>query len=251
MFDVGWTELMVIGVVGLVVIGPKELPEMFRTMGRFTAKARSMARDFQRAMEAAADEAGVKDVAKDLKAATSVRSLGLDAVKDAATKFEKWDPLKPAAKPAVKPAAALQPLVAPEAEGDSAAKSAAPMGPATTALMQAKEAKRSTQLAGAPAAATPLAAPVPNIKGEARAKPKADPKPAAKVKPKSTKAATTDKSGAVAKPAARLKPTVVALPAKAAQPTDAALPKKARTTKVVTAADVDPTKTPRSRKTEK
>jgi sec-independent protein translocase protein TatB len=66
MFDIGWTELMVIGVVALVVIGPKDLPDMFRTMGRFTAKARSMARYFQRAMEAAADDAGVTDVAKDL-----------------------------------------------------------------------------------------------------------------------------------------------------------------------------------------
>jgi hypothetical protein len=43
---------------------------MFRTLGRFTAKARGMAREFQRAMEAAADETGVKDVAKDLKEAS-------------------------------------------------------------------------------------------------------------------------------------------------------------------------------------
>ena len=50
MFDIGWTELMVVGVVALIVIGPKDLPDMFRTMGRFTAKARSMARDFQRAI---------------------------------------------------------------------------------------------------------------------------------------------------------------------------------------------------------
>ena len=91
---------MVVGVVALIVIGPKDLPDMFRTMGRFTAKARSMARDFQRAMEAAADEAGVKDVAKDLKNVTSARSMGLDAVKNAASKFEKWDPMKPAPKPA-------------------------------------------------------------------------------------------------------------------------------------------------------
>ena len=120
MFDIGWTELMVIGVVALVVIGPKDLPDMFRTMGRFTTKARSMARDFQRAMEAAADEAGVKDVAKDLKAATSARSMGLDAVKNAATKFEKWDPLKPTPKPAA-PTASVTPTPAPSAQTASAA----------------------------------------------------------------------------------------------------------------------------------
>lgn len=97
MLDVGGSELVIIGVVALIVIGPKDLPEMFRTLGRFTGKLRSMARDFQRAMESAADQSGVKDVAKDLKTMTSSKNLGLDAVKDAASKFEKWDPLKPAA----------------------------------------------------------------------------------------------------------------------------------------------------------
>ena len=99
MFDLGMSELLVIGVVALVVIGPKDLPELFRSLGKFTAKLRAMGREFSRAMEAAADEAGVKDVAKDLKAVTSPRSLGLDAVKDAADKFQKWDPLKNAATP--------------------------------------------------------------------------------------------------------------------------------------------------------
>jgi sec-independent protein translocase protein TatB len=97
--EIGWTELMVIGVVALIVIGPKDLPEMFRTLGRFTAKARSMAREFSRAMENAARETGVHEVAKDLKSVSSPKSMGLEAVKTAADKFEKWDPLKNAAKP--------------------------------------------------------------------------------------------------------------------------------------------------------
>lgn len=105
MFEIGWTELMLIGIVALIVIGPKDLPDMFRTMGRFTAKMRGMARDFQRAMDQAAKETGVNDIAADLKAATSAKSMGLDAVKDAASRFEKWDPLKPAS--AVKAAAAV------------------------------------------------------------------------------------------------------------------------------------------------
>lgn len=104
--EIGWSELLVIGVVALVVIGPKDLPEMFRTLGRFTAKLRSMAREFSRAMEDAAKESGVKDVADDLRKATNPRSMGLDAVKSAADRFEKWDPLKAAKSTVTKPAGA-------------------------------------------------------------------------------------------------------------------------------------------------
>ena len=151
MFDIGWTELMLIGIVALIVIGPKDLPEMFRTLGRFTAKARAMAREFQRAMEQAANEAGVADVAKDLKDVTNPKNMGLQAVKDAASKFEKWDPLKNAAKPTAP--AAPRPAVPTNSLGTGAeaavaaglapaeATAAAEPGPATKALAEARAAK--------------------------------------------------------------------------------------------------------------
>jgi sec-independent protein translocase protein TatB len=204
MFDIGWTELMVVGVVALVVIGPKDLPDMFRTMGRFTAKARSMARDFQRAMEAAADEAGVKDVAKDLKNVTSARSMGLDAVKNAASKFEKWDPMKPAPKPA-----APAPVAAAPAPVVADVKPAAPMGPATQALADAQAAKRAA-----------LAEPVQTIL-------RPDPEAAAPVaktprKPKADKAsAPADAPKPKAAPKATAEPTVAAKPARKAKKPDA------------------------------
>ena len=97
--DIGWAELLVIGVVALIVIGPEDLPEMFRQLGRFTAKLKSMSREFSKAMEQAAKDSGVNDVAKDLRAATSPKAMGLDKVKEAADRFEKWDPIKNAAKP--------------------------------------------------------------------------------------------------------------------------------------------------------
>lgn len=82
MLDIGWSELLIIGVVALIVVGPKDLPKMFRTLGEITGKARAMAREFQRAMDAAADDAGVKDIARDLRDTASGRKLreaaGLD-----------------------------------------------------------------------------------------------------------------------------------------------------------------------------
>lgn len=90
MFDIGWTELMVIGIVALIVVGPKDLPKMFRTLGQMTAKARGMAREFQRAMDDAADSSGVKDMARDLRKATDPQGMGLDEL----DKMRKWDPLK-------------------------------------------------------------------------------------------------------------------------------------------------------------
>lgn len=109
MFNFGWAEMLVIGVVALIVIGPEDLPDMFRQMGRFTAKLRSMSREFSRAMEQAAKDTGVKDVAKDLRNVASTKALGLDAVKSAADKFEKWDPIKNAANPTM----TAKPLVPP------------------------------------------------------------------------------------------------------------------------------------------
>ena len=162
MLDIGWAELLVIGVVALIVIGPKDLPDMFRQLGRFMAKIRSMGRDFQRAMDEAARQSGVADVAKDLKSATSAKAMGLDGLRSAADKFEKWDPIKNAAKPTVplKPSAPITATPAADASmtpvstltqastltsaGSAAVTEAAPArvaGPETQALIDKQAAK--------------------------------------------------------------------------------------------------------------
>jgi sec-independent protein translocase protein TatB len=177
--SLSWSELLVVGVVALVIIGPKDLPGMFRELGRFTAKIRAMGREFSRAMEAAAKESGVKDVADDLRKVTSPKSMGLDAVRSAADKFEKWDPLKPAAKPAVANGSLTPPPM----------PAAAPAGPATAALAETVAAKKvaaaekTAALKAAKAApkAAPVveAAPVAEVapaakRGRVRKKPEAD-----------------------------------------------------------------------------
>lgn len=98
MLDIGWSELLLIGVVALIVVGPEDLPKLFRTLGRLTARARGMAREFTSAMEDAAKTSGLEDAAKTLKDVNSLASkknLGLDALDRAAERFEKWDPLNP------------------------------------------------------------------------------------------------------------------------------------------------------------
>ncbi|MDK3071930.1 Sec-independent protein translocase protein TatB [Sedimentitalea sp. JM2-8] len=83
MFDLGWTELLLIGIVALIVVGPKDLPVLFRNVGRFVGKAKGMAREFSSAMHDAAEESGMRDVAKGLKAATNPVSSAMDGVKEA------------------------------------------------------------------------------------------------------------------------------------------------------------------------
>lgn len=75
MFDIGWTELLLIAVVAIVVIGPKDLPRAMRSVGQWTGRARRMAGDFQRQFNEA------------------IREAELDDVKNEVTKLGKLDPL--------------------------------------------------------------------------------------------------------------------------------------------------------------
>jgi sec-independent protein translocase protein TatB len=80
MFDISWTEFLLIGVVALIVIGPKELPGVLRTLGQYTRKVRSMAADFQNQFQEAMREAEMADLKKQ--------------VDDMASDFKHFDPLK-------------------------------------------------------------------------------------------------------------------------------------------------------------
>ena len=74
MFDIGWSELVVIGVVALIAIGPKELPGVLRAVGQWIGKIKRMAADFQGQFQEAMREAEVADLKKTFDEASSAAS---------------------------------------------------------------------------------------------------------------------------------------------------------------------------------
>jgi len=136
MFDISWTEFLLIGIVALVVIGPKELPGVMRTLGQYTRKIRGMAAEFQNQFQEAMREAemadlkkSVDDLAHDIKsydplkgAREDVEAIGKDIDKDLNKDFENkpLDLMKPqesgkapSAEPVAEASAAEPPRVEP------------------------------------------------------------------------------------------------------------------------------------------
>ncbi|HET6520911.1 MAG TPA: Sec-independent protein translocase protein TatB, partial [Geminicoccaceae bacterium] len=72
MFDIGWSEMAVILAVALIVIGPKDLPKVARTVGKWTAKGRALAREFQNSLEELAREAELDKVKTEIEKAGRV-----------------------------------------------------------------------------------------------------------------------------------------------------------------------------------
>lgn len=81
MFDLGWAELLIVAVVALIIVGPKDLPGALRTVTGLVRQARSMARDFQRGIDEIASDSGIQDIKRELQSSVD---LGLDEdIKDA------------------------------------------------------------------------------------------------------------------------------------------------------------------------
>jgi len=68
MLDIGWSELLVVAIVAIVVVGPKDLPKLMRTFGFYAGKVRRMAADFQRQFNDAIAESEADEVRKNLEA---------------------------------------------------------------------------------------------------------------------------------------------------------------------------------------
>jgi len=175
MFDIGGLELLVIGVVALIVVGPKDLPGMFRTVGQFVGKARGMAREFQRTMEAAADDAGIKEATSGLKDAASSLNTLRDPVAQAQKSAAEYKKNFLAGEEKKKAAAAD---LAAKTDAADTAKADAPKAEATSDT-QAKPKPARKPAAKKPAAKKPAARKPATAKPAAK-KPPAKRKPAAK-----------------------------------------------------------------------
>ena len=180
----GWMELMLVGVVALIVVGPKDLPVMFQALGKMTAKVKRMAREFSSAMNEAANATGAADISKDLKGLTSAKSLGIDKLKEAADSFDKWEPGK-----------------ANKAMGSETAKLAAERAEQTRKIREKTAEVAQARLDREAAEAAEPAA----VKPKAKSAPKSKPKPKA-AKPAAKPAAKTATPAAKAKPKAKPKP---------------------------------------------
>jgi sec-independent protein translocase protein TatB len=140
MFDIGWSELLLIGIVALIAIGPKELPGALRTLGQWITKVRRMATEFQNQFQDAIREAELAELKKEV-----------DEMTAKASSFTQFDPIAEMGKDIEKSVGEFPSLETPAATPPA---SAAPATDAAAALPAAGE------VAAAEPALPPPAAPV-------------------------------------------------------------------------------------------
>ena len=75
MFDIGWTELLVLAVVAVVVVGPKDLPKLMRSLGKWASRARSMADQFKRSFDDMARQSELEELRAEVMKIHSEKSL--------------------------------------------------------------------------------------------------------------------------------------------------------------------------------
>ncbi|MBM6581621.1 twin-arginine translocase subunit TatB [Microvirga sp. BT689] len=132
MLDMSWGEIMVIGAVALIVIGPKDLPRALRTVGQVTGKLRRMAAEFQGQFNEAMREAELDEVKKQLQSVNdSVSSVGN-------TNFNPIQTLRDELKTSIEAPVTAQEN-APEPESISEAAEATPLAPSDATVQAVVE----------------------------------------------------------------------------------------------------------------
>jgi sec-independent protein translocase protein TatB len=217
MFEIGWTEMLVIAIVMIVVVGPKDLPNMLRTLGRTTAKLRAMAGDFQKQFNDALKEAELDDVKK-----------SVDALRGLNPTAEIKKQLNPFEKAAADVRAGLDNAMKPKPAAD-------PSTPAASEATAAEPLKNgATEMPGAETPAASASQSTPAFPAMTDASVVADAAPAAApVKTSATKKTPKPTASQAAKPVAA-KP-VVAKPVAAKPVSEKSTPVKAAATTIAPA----------------
>ena len=150
MFDIGWTELLIIAIIAIVVVGPRELPGMLRTFGRYASQLRRMAGDFQSQFNDALREAELDEVKKSLESVQKINPV--NQIKDSI------NPLKQAIEDSV-PTSLTDAETAPKQEPAKAESAKAEPAPAKKPAARKSAAKKTA--AKAPARRKPAASKTP------------------------------------------------------------------------------------------
>ncbi len=141
MFDVSWSELLILGLVTLIFVGPKELPRFLNTLGRYLGVVRRQANEFRSVFEQALREAEMDEIQKEMRAVSD----GVKASLDEATR--SVDSVKQAAR--VDPPSLGAPAAGAKPAGADAPASAEPAAtspaPTTTSAADASGADPSHQ----------------------------------------------------------------------------------------------------------
>jgi sec-independent protein translocase protein TatB len=177
MFDIGWSELLVIGIVALIAIGPKELPTVLRTAGHWMGKLRRMASEFQGQFQEALREAEIADLKKQFDDASNAATGALDSV----TKYDPLENTRKDIESAFEDKPKLPADAAPSASADNGPVAAAAAGPVAPPDASAAV---PTAGFGLPAPETP-----PPVTAQDIAPAPADPVLAGEAKPKNTEGA--------------------------------------------------------------
>lgn len=141
MFDIAWTEMALIAVVALIVIGPKDLPKVMRTVGLWTRKIRTMAGDFQRGVDQLARESELDELRQQMRdAVPSVNKLETMLNKAAMPSSSPTPPPQlspPLSQPSPEAAPSLSPDAnAPSPFGAELAKAEASPPPAVAPIVE-------------------------------------------------------------------------------------------------------------------
>jgi len=223
MFEVGWTEMLVIAIVMIVVVGPKDLPNMLRTFGRTVAKLRAMAGDFQKQFNEALKEAELDDVKKSVDALR-----GLNPASEIRKQLNPFEQAAADVRSGIDNVMKPKPAPDPSAPASAEATPAEPLKNGATEMPAAME----TPVAAEAAKAT---APVKATAAKKAAKPAAEKATPAKAAPAKAAPAKAAPAKAVsARPAAAKPASVKAAPVKVSAKA-AAKPVPAPTKKPATA----------------